>query len=54
VQFVQRLKNLGRGKALSPALTKPEEFALHFAWSNQTHMREQLAEVDSEQLLLDP
>jgi GT2 family glycosyltransferase/glycosyltransferase involved in cell wall biosynthesis len=54
VQFVQRLKNLGRGKAPSPALTKPEDFALHFAWSNQTHMREQLAEVDSEQLLLDP
>ncbi len=54
VQFVQRLKNLGRGKAPPPALTKPEDFALHFAWSNQTHMREQLAKADSEQLLLDP
>ncbi len=37
-----------------PPKTPPEVLALHFAWANQEHMREQLADTDPEVLLPDP
>ena len=37
-----------------PASTDAEDFALHFAWANREHMREQLARTDPEVLLPDP
>jgi GT2 family glycosyltransferase/glycosyltransferase involved in cell wall biosynthesis len=54
VRLAQRLKHLRQRESPPAALTEPEDFALHFAWSNEAHMREQLAHVDREQLLLDP
>jgi len=55
VQLAHRLARLGRSAPPpEPASTPPETFALHFAWANEEHMREQLAADGAEQLTLEP
>ncbi len=45
VQLAHRIKHRGRpDPPPEPPSTSPETFALHFAWSNQAFMREQLAD----------
>jgi hypothetical protein len=44
VQLAHRIAHGGRrAPAAEPVSTSPETFALHFAWANEQHMREQLA-----------
>lgn len=55
VQLAHRIARLGRSAPPpEPASTSPETFALHFAWANEEHMREQLAADGAEQLTLEP
>jgi GT2 family glycosyltransferase len=55
VKLAHRIARRGRGApAPEPASTPPETFALHFAWANEQHMREQLAAGGVEQLKPEP
>jgi hypothetical protein len=54
-QLAHRLMGIGKQRATpAPASTPAETFALHFAWSNELHMREQLAGPDRERVTPEP
>jgi len=55
IQLSQRLRGRAKRKTeIPPPQTHQETFALHFASSNQEHMREQLAQADPAGLIPEP
>ena len=53
-QLAYRLAGGRRGADEQPPSTPPEIFSLHFSYSNKEHMREQLLQTDSENLIPEP